>query len=126
LRETHKVVLIPIPKKIIMNINAVVSVSKSPSPVTDLIEGCRTGDQKAQLQIYRLYYKSLYNLSRRILDDPFQAEEIMQESFLDAFENIALYSGTLSFGEWLTGFLRQRLSTCITENKIIVSMEINK
>ena len=58
-----------------------------------LIDGCRKGDQKAQFQIYKLYYKAMYNTSLRIVKDTMEAEDIMQEAFLSAFEKIGSYSG---------------------------------
>jgi DNA-directed RNA polymerase specialized sigma24 family protein len=67
----------------------------------ELIDGCRKGDQKAQFMIYKLYYKAMYNTSLRIVDDPSEAEDIMQESFLSAFEEIGTYSDTVSFFDWL-------------------------
>ena len=66
-----------------------------------LINRCRKGDRKAQFEIYRLYYKSMYNTSLRIVKDPQEAEDIMQESFLSAFRNIETYRGQVSFGAWL-------------------------
>jgi RNA polymerase sigma factor (sigma-70 family) len=67
----------------------------------ELIDGCKAGDQKAQFQIYRLYYKVMYNICLRIINDSRDAEDIMQESFLSAFENIEAYSGTIPFSAWL-------------------------
>ena len=66
-----------------------------------LINKCRKGDRKAQFEIYRLYYKSMYNTSLRIVKDPQEAEDIMQESFLSAFGKIETYQGKVSFGAWL-------------------------
>jgi len=43
----------------------------------------------------------MYNTSLRIVSDSMEAEDIMQESFLSAFEKIDTYSGTVSFGAWL-------------------------
>ncbi|MGD0582578.1 MAG: sigma-70 family RNA polymerase sigma factor [Bacteroidales bacterium] len=74
----------------------------------DLIEGCRRGEQKAQFQIYKLYYKSMYNISLRVVNDPMEAEDIMQESFLTAFEQIGNFSGEVSFGAWLKRIVRNR------------------
>jgi DNA-directed RNA polymerase specialized sigma24 family protein len=59
----------------------------------DLINGCKSGDQKAQFSIYKLYYKAMFNTSLRIVNDTMEAEDIMQESFLSAFEKIETYSG---------------------------------
>jgi RNA polymerase sigma factor (sigma-70 family) len=67
----------------------------------DRIEKCRKGDRKAQYEIYRLYYKAMYNAALRIVSIPGDAEDIMQESFLSAFRKIDSYIGDVSFGAWL-------------------------
>ena len=67
----------------------------------DLIEKCRKQDQSAQFEIYKLYYKSMYNTSLRIVGNPADAEDIMQEAFLTAFAKIDSYKGKVSFGAWL-------------------------
>ena len=66
-----------------------------------LIDGCRKNKRSAQIRIYELYYKAMYNSSYRIINDREEAEDIMQESFLDAFKKIETYQGTGSFGAWL-------------------------
>lgn len=67
----------------------------------DIIDRCRSGEQKAQFQLYKLYYKAMYNTCLRIVNDSLEAEDIMQESFLKAFEKINFYKGEVSFGAWL-------------------------
>jgi RNA polymerase sigma factor (sigma-70 family) len=85
----------------------------------DLIDGCITGDQKAQFQIYKLYYKAMYNTSLRIVNDTMEAEDIMQESFLSAFEKIDTYSGTVSFGAWLKKIVINRSLDALNRRKAI-------
>lgn len=85
----------------------------------DLIDGCKTGDQKAQFQIYKLYYKAMYNTSLRIVNDTMEAEDIMQESFLSAFEKIDTYSGTVSFGAWLKKIVINRSLDALNRRKAI-------
>lgn len=67
----------------------------------DLIEKCKAQDQSAQFKIYQLYYKSMYNTSLRIVSNPAEAEDIMQEAFLAAFARIKTYKGEVSFGAWI-------------------------
>lgn len=67
----------------------------------NLINACRKGDSKAQFEIYRLYYKTMYNTALRILADTTEAEDVMQEGFLNAFQKIETYRGEVSFGAWL-------------------------
>jgi RNA polymerase sigma factor (sigma-70 family) len=85
----------------------------------DLIDGCKTGDQKAQFQIYKLYYKAMFNTSLRIVNDTMEAEDIMQESFLSAFEKIDTYSGTVSFGAWLKKIVINRSLDALSRRKAI-------
>ena len=43
----------------------------------------------------------MYNTCLRIVNDSQEAEDIMQESFLKAFEKLNSYKGEVSFGAWL-------------------------
>jgi len=91
----------------------------------DLINGCIAGDQKAQFQIYKLYYKAMYNTSLRIVNDTMEAEDIMQEAFLSAFEKINTYSGTVSFGAWLKRIVVNR-SLDVQNKKKVIMEDIDK
>lgn len=53
------------------------------------------------MQIYKAYYKAMYNSAFRILKDEFEAEDIMQEAFLTAFTKLDSYKGEVAFGAWL-------------------------
>jgi RNA polymerase sigma factor (sigma-70 family) len=67
----------------------------------DLIDRCRNSDRLAQSELYKLYYKAMYNTCYRMLNDKVEAEDVMQESFLAAFLKINTYRGEMSFGSWL-------------------------
>ena len=84
----------------------------------DLIDNCRKGDRKAQFQIYKLYYRNMYNISLRIVNDTQEAEDIMQESFLSAFENIGTYGGKASFGAWLKRIVIHRSLDALKKRRI--------
>jgi len=90
----------------------------------DLINLCKAGDQKAQFQIYKLYYKAMYNISLRIVNNPMEAEDIMQESFLSAFEKIDTYSGIVSFGAWLKRFVINRSLDVLKREKKVMFEDI--
>jgi RNA polymerase sigma-70 factor (ECF subfamily) len=85
----------------------------------DLLDGCKTGDQRAQFQIYKLYYKAMYNTSLRIVNDTMEAEDVMQEAFLSAFEKIDTYSGTVSFGAWLKKIVVNRSLDALGKRKAV-------
>ena len=66
-----------------------------------LIEACKRGERKAQFELYRLYSSAMYNTCLRIVRDPDDAEDVMQEAFLKAFSRIGTYRREVSFGAWL-------------------------
>lgn len=67
----------------------------------NLVERCRKGDESAQAEIYRLYYRAMFNVSLRIVGNNAEAEDIMQDSFLKAFRNISSCRENSAFGAWL-------------------------
>jgi RNA polymerase sigma-70 factor (ECF subfamily) len=66
-----------------------------------IIDKCKKGDTTAQFDLYKLYYKAMYNTCLRIVNNSIDAEDIMQEAFLKAFDKINSYKGEVSFGAWL-------------------------
>ena len=96
-----------------------VQESGYPNLHQELIDRCRSQDREAQFEIYRLYYKAMYNTSLRILRNPVEAEDIMQESFLSAFRKINMYSGSVSFGAWLRKIVVNQSLDSLKKKKII-------
>ena len=84
---------------------------------SDLIEGCRKSNRKSQIRVYELYYKAMYNTSFRIVNNSFEAEDIMQESFIDAFEKIDTFKETGTFGSWLKRIVINKSLDHIKKNK---------
>ena len=84
----------------------------------ELINRCRKGDRRAQEEIYRLYYLSMYNTCFRMLNDRVEAEDAMQEAFLAAFLKIDSYKGEMSFGSWLKRIVINKTIDVIRTKKV--------
>ena len=69
--------------------------------IEQLITLCKSNDQFAQLEIYNRYYKAMYNTAYRIVKDSFEAEDVMQDSFLLAFTKLESLKDIKTFGAWL-------------------------
>ena len=69
--------------------------------IEQLLLLCKSGNQRAQLEIYNRYNKAMYNTAIRIVKDSFKAEDIMQESFLTAFTKLNALEDSNLFGAWL-------------------------
>jgi RNA polymerase sigma-70 factor (ECF subfamily) len=67
----------------------------------ELIARCRAGDREAHYRIYKLYSKSMYNISYRITGRGEDAEDALQEAFISAFKNLSSYRADATFGAWL-------------------------
>lgn len=65
----------------------------------------------------------MYNASLRIVDDTAEAEDIMQESFLDAFRRINTFSGEGSFGNWLKRIVINNSLDTLRRKKETLSIE---
>lgn len=84
--------------------------------INQLLERCKNSDQNAQMQIYKAYYKAMYNAALRILRDEFEAEDIMQEAFLTAFTKLHMFKGEVTFGAWLKRIVINKSLTQLKKN----------
>lgn len=89
----------------------------------DLIEACRHQNRSAQIRIYELYFKALYNTSLRIVSNTAEAEDIMQESFLEAFRKIEDYRGEGSFGAWLKRIVVNNSINHLRKKREMISLD---
>ena len=89
----------------------------------DLIRKCKRGDQKAQFEIYRLYYAAMFSTTLRIVGDPDDAEDVMQEAFLKAFAKLDSYRGEVSFGAWLKRIMINKALDFLRLKKEQLSLE---
>ena len=65
-----------------------------------LVTRAMRGDLEAFNQLVLSYQDLAYGLARSLLDDPFHAEDVTQESFIKAFQKIRQFRGG-SFRSWL-------------------------
>ena len=66
-----------------------------------LIERAKLGDQQAMYRLYKTHVQAMYNTCIRIVVNQFDAEDIIQESFVSAFNNLNSFRGDSTFGVWL-------------------------
>ncbi|MDQ1087538.1 RNA polymerase sigma factor [Siphonobacter sp. SORGH_AS_1065] len=83
-----------------------------------LVEACKRGDRKAQYELYRLYSKSMFNVCMRILNHMGEAEDVLQEAFLDAFQKIHDFRQTSTFGAWLKQIVVNRAINQLRQRKL--------
>lgn len=55
----------------------------------------------AQFEVYKLYSKSMFNTALRITGSHSDAEDVLQDAFVSAFQNLSSYREEAPFGAWL-------------------------
>jgi RNA polymerase sigma factor (sigma-70 family) len=85
--------------------------------IDQLLQRCEIGEQSAQLEVYKRYYRAMYNTALRILKNSFDAEGMMQESFLIAFTKLSTFKGEVTFGSWLKRIVINKCLTQLKKNK---------
>ncbi|KPM48138.1 RNA polymerase sigma factor [Jiulongibacter sediminis] len=68
---------------------------------TELVERCKHGDRQAQYKLYKLYSRAMLNTCLRFVKQQEEAEDVLQEAFIDAFTKIHSFRMESSFGLWL-------------------------
>jgi RNA polymerase sigma-70 factor (ECF subfamily) len=66
-----------------------------------LVERCRQGDLAAFELIYRTHAGRLYSVACRMLGNPTDAEDLLQDIFLAAHRKLESFRGESALGTWL-------------------------
>ncbi len=68
---------------------------------SELVARCKANDRKAQLKLYKHYCEGMFCVAMRFLKNVDDAEDVLQESFIKAFQKMEQYKGEVTFGAWL-------------------------
>src|SRR2546425_13045199 len=66
-----------------------------------LVARAQAGDEAALEALYRAFEAPVYNLVRRMLRRPEDAEDVLQETFLEVVRNIKQYRGEGHLWGWV-------------------------
>jgi RNA polymerase sigma-70 factor (ECF subfamily) len=87
-----------------MNVNTSTTVTSVPEQSSDesLISATLAGDEKAFALLVARYKRRIFGLAARFARDSDEVEDICQEVFIKAFENLAAFRHDAPFEHWLT------------------------
>ena len=66
-----------------------------------VVEKAKNGDITALAELYTLYKNPVYNLCLRLTRDVLDAEDLMQEVFLQVYRKLNSFRAEAAFGSWL-------------------------
>ncbi|WP_430612899.1 RNA polymerase sigma factor [Flavobacterium sp. JP2137] len=99
--------------------------TKNNQNIDSLIALCKLGNAKAQNKIYSKFYKAMYTVAFRIVNDKILVEDILQESFLNAFLSIDQYKNEASFGSWLKKIVINKCLDVLKQRQKIILEDIS-
>ena len=82
-----------------------------------LVEGCRRGYFDCFERLVARYEKKIYNLALRMLRDPDDAREILQETFLKVYDNLEKFRGEAHLSTWIYRIAMNEALMRIRKNK---------
>lgn len=90
-----------------------------------LVKNCKKQNQKAQIAIYDLFFKAMFNTAFRIVQDKMIAEDIMQEAFLTVFSKIDSLQEEKTFPKWLKQVVVNKSLNQLKKEKRFTSLELS-
>ena len=73
-----------------------------------LIYRAQTGDEGAFADLMRSYHAFVYTIAIGIVDNPHDAEEVVQDAFLNAYQGLSQLEDATKFKSWLAEITRNR------------------
>jgi RNA polymerase sigma-70 factor (ECF subfamily) len=77
------------------------SALQKPDEDRELVQAAQRGDKPAFAQLVAKYEQRVYNLARKMVHDPQDAEDVLQETFISVYRHLADFHGESSFSTWL-------------------------
>ena len=88
--------------------------------LNEIIEGCKKNNLAHQKALYNLYEKKLFNLSLKYCNSFSDAEDNLQDSFIEIFSNISKFKAEGSFEGWMK---RITINKAISKFKSVIRHE---
>ena len=68
---------------------------------TELIAACKKNDRIAQRTLYDKYKRAMYTLAYRLTGNFDDADDVLQDAFIDIFRNLQNFRGESTIGAWI-------------------------
>lgn len=86
-----------------------------------LVQQCLNGEHTAYRLLYDRYAKAMFNTALRIVNRHADAEDILQEAFTDAFQQLKNFEGKSTFGAWLKQIVVYKSITHLKKQRLLFS-----
>lgn len=87
----------------------------------ELVEESKLGHRNSQYKLYELYVDAMFNISMRIVRIKEDAEDIVQDSFVEAFNKLGSFKYESTFGSWLKRIVINKSINHLKKRKIPIT-----
>ncbi len=99
-----------------MSLALAYTVPGQTTELQELIQGCIRNERAAQEKLYHLFYPRMMAVVRRYIDHMEQAEEVLNNGFLRAFQKVQQYTFQGSFEGWLRKIVFHAVSDYVKQH----------
>ena len=92
----------------------------------EILDLCKQGDFDAFGRLLRRYEKMVYNLGMRLLGRPTEAEEILQETFLQVHKALPRFEGAKGLASWIYTIALNQSRMRLRKQKGVVMQELEE
>lgn len=85
----------------------------------ELVNRCRKGDKSAHYRLYLEYADAMFSICKRLVPNPTDAEEILQDAFVKAYTKLNKLKDNRKFGGWLRTITVNECLNFLRKKKIV-------
>jgi RNA polymerase sigma-70 factor (ECF subfamily) len=89
----------------------------------ELVEACRQNKRQAQQELYQRFVYMMKGICLRYGKDEVEAEDILQDAFVQAFRSLDQFSGTAPLGAWLRKITVNKALEVYRRNKKVTELK---
>jgi RNA polymerase sigma-70 factor, ECF subfamily len=96
---------------------------QSPMPDSEVVERVQAGEPALYELLMRRHNQRLFRVIRSVITDDGEAEDVLQDAWVRAFEHLGQFEGRSSFATWVTKIAFYEALTRARKGKRLVAFE---
>jgi len=88
-----------------------------------LVFAAKNGNEKSFEELYKIYYQKVYSLARATLKNDADAEDILQQTFIQAWRNISRLEDNAAFNTWIQRITLNQCYSLMRKSKPDLSID---
>ena len=91
-----------------------------------LVIAAKNGNKKSFEELYKKYYQKVYALARTTLKNDADAEDVLQQTFINAWQNISKLDDVTAFNTWIQRITLNQCYSLLRQRKENISIDFTE